>query len=72
MAQSAFANDTAGAGFLARLGDGLTRGLTFLAENNPRYARIQQLNRISDAELEAQGTTRAEAVRHMFRDQFYL
>ncbi|ETX30173.1 hypothetical protein [Roseivivax isoporae] len=72
MAQSANSTIAPSTGVFSQVAEGFTRGLTFLIENNPRYARIEKINRMSDAELEAQGVTRAEVVRRVFRDRFYL
>ena len=51
MAQSAPATATyiSFTGILDRMSEGLTRGLTFLVENNPRYRQISAINELSDA-----------------------
>ncbi|ETX15248.1 hypothetical protein OCH239_18395 [Roseivivax halodurans JCM 10272] len=74
MAQSApaTATHTSFGGILDRMTEGLTRGLTFLVENNPRYGQISAINGMSDAELSKRGTTRADLVRKVFSDRYYL
>lgn len=74
MAQSAPATAThiSFTGILDRMSEGLTRGLTFLVENNPRYRQISAINAMSDAELTRRGTTRADLMRRVFRDRYYL
>ena len=68
----ATATHTSFAGILDRMSEGLTRGLTFLVENNPRYRQISAINELSDAELSKRGTTRADMMRRVFSDRYYL
>ncbi|SLN15794.1 hypothetical protein ROJ8625_00516 [Roseivivax jejudonensis] len=72
MAQSAPADFSTADSLVSRLSQGLSRGLTFLIENNPRYGKIAAVNRMTDDELAARGTSRADMVRRAFQDQFYL
>ncbi|ETW13675.1 hypothetical protein ATO8_06581 [Roseivivax marinus] len=51
---------------------GLTRALTFLSHNNPRYQQLDRVQSMTDAEISARGTTRAAMVRLVFSDRFYL
>lgn len=44
--------------------------LVAMAEAHPRMAQINKLNALSDAELAARGTTRADEVRRIFPHQY--
>lgn len=48
------------------------RGLVAIAESGPRMKQVRRLNELSDADLEALGTTRAEMVRKIFGGSIYL
>ncbi|MGR3464426.1 MULTISPECIES: DUF1127 domain-containing protein [Rhodobacterales] len=48
------------------------RGLVALAETGPRMKQVRRLNEMSDEDLEALGTTRAEMVRKIFGGAIYL
>ncbi|EYD70453.1 hypothetical protein [Limimaricola hongkongensis] len=48
------------------------RGLVALAETGPRMQQVRRLNEMSDEDLEALGTTRAEMVRKIFGGAIYL
>ena len=52
--------------FLARPFVAVFNVLVAMAEAHPRMAQINKLNAISDAELAARGTTRADEVRRLF------
>ncbi|TRW98202.1 DUF1127 domain-containing protein [Paracoccus sp. M683] len=47
-------------------------GLIALAEAGPRMAQVRKLNAMSDEELAARGTTRAEEVRRIFSNSLYI
>ena len=57
---------------VARFFASIWSGMVFLAENSARARAVQQLNEMSDAELEARGVTRQDMVRKIFADKFYL
>ncbi|TNC65971.1 DUF1127 domain-containing protein [Rubellimicrobium roseum] len=40
--------------------------LTLLAEANPRLAAVERLNRLSDEDLAARGTSREDEIRRIF------
>ncbi|WP_341212996.1 DUF1127 domain-containing protein [uncultured Limimaricola sp.] len=48
------------------------RTLVAMAEAGPRMKQVQRLNEMSDADLEALGTTRAEMVRKIFGGTIYM
>ncbi|WP_334063997.1 DUF1127 domain-containing protein [Limimaricola cinnabarinus] len=48
------------------------RGLIAMAEAGPRMKQVQQLNEMSDEDLEALGTSRAEMVRKIFGGAIYM
>ncbi|WPY96145.1 DUF1127 domain-containing protein (plasmid) [Limimaricola variabilis] len=48
------------------------RGLVALAEAGPRMQQVRRLNEMSDEDLAALGTTRAEMVRRIFGGSVYL
>ncbi len=48
------------------------RGLVAMAEAGPRMEQIRKLNAISDEDLAAQGLNRADVVRKIFGNSFYL
>lgn len=52
--------------FLARPFVATFNVLVAMAEAHPRMAQINRLNALSDAELAARGTTRADEVRRIF------
>ncbi len=47
-------------------------GLVTLAESGSQAQALKQLSNMSDAELAARGTTRADAVRRIFAPRFYI
>ena len=56
---------------LARIWDWAGRTIQTMAENNPRLLRVQSLQAMTDAELDAQGITRDEIGHHVFHDVYY-
>ncbi|MGR3497508.1 MAG: hypothetical protein ACU0E9_01215 [Limimaricola soesokkakensis] len=48
------------------------RGLVAIAEAGPRMQQVRRLNDMSDEDLAALGTTRAEMVRKIFGGSIYL
>ena len=42
------------------------RGLVWMAENNSRMQAVDRLSKVTDAQLAARGTTRADEVRRIF------
>ncbi|MBV7394692.1 DUF1127 domain-containing protein [Mameliella sediminis] len=50
----------------------LFNGLVSIAEANSRVRTVERLNAMSDAELAQMGIQRADIVRHVFRDSFYI
>ncbi len=58
--------------FLARLGQGFFNLMVRIAEADPRYKRIEELNKLSDEEIAARGLSRADLVRQVLGDRMYL
>lgn len=46
--------------------------LVRMMENHPQTRQIDRLNAMSDADLAARGLTRADVIRHIFRDRYYI
>lgn len=46
--------------------------LISVAESNSRIKEVERLNAMSDEELAKRGVKRADIVRHVFRDSFYI
>ncbi len=59
-------------GFFSSLLDGLTRGVSQVAEANSRIHEVERLQAMSDEALAAKGIRRDEIVRHVFRDLYWL
>ncbi|MCI5110096.1 MAG: DUF1127 domain-containing protein [Marivita sp.] len=59
-------------GFFSSLLDGLTRGLSQVAEANSRIREVERLQALSDEALAAKGIRRDDIVRHVFRDLYWL
>ena len=60
------------ASIFARLGSALWNGLVYLSENNSRAKALRKLSEMSDAELAALGTNRADAARRILSDIYYV
>ncbi|OSQ51018.1 DUF1127 domain-containing protein [Marivita geojedonensis] len=58
-------------GFFSSLFDGLTRGLSQVAEANWRIREVERLQALSDEALAKKGLKREDIVRHVFRDVFW-
>jgi len=71
MAQSA-AHHSAPALHIGNPLAGLARLMVRIIETHPLSREIDKLNAMSDAELAARGTTRADATAQMFRGRYYL
>ncbi|WP_439122864.1 DUF1127 domain-containing protein [Marivita sp.] len=59
-------------GFFSSLLDGLTRGLSQVAEANCRVREVERLQALSDDALSAKGIRREDIVRHVFRDVYWM
>ena len=57
---------------VARFFNRIWNGLVFLAESGSQAQALKRLSEISDAEFEARGMTRADAVRRVFAPRFYI
>lgn len=68
MAQATTNIQLATPGILQRIGAFFVR----LSENNHRIRRVEQLNAMTDAQLEKLGIRREDIVRHVFADVMYI
>lgn len=59
-------------GIIARPFVAVWNFMLMLAEAHPKMTAVNKLNAMSDEQLAARGTTRADEVRRIFAGQFYL
>ncbi len=64
--------DTHSAPFFARIGPSIFNALIAIAEASPRYKAVEKINALSDDQIEAMGTTRADLVRDALGAYLYL
>lgn len=57
---------------LVGLGTSILNLMTRIAESNSRVREIERLSALSDEALEQRGLTRADIVRHVFRDVYFV
>lgn len=57
---------------ISRIGHAVLSFLVKLGEANALARDIEKLNKISDAEFEAKGTTRADAVQSLFVGRYFM
>lgn len=50
----------------ARIGASIWSALMHIAENSSQYKAVEKINALSDADIEAMGTTRVDLVREAF------
>lgn len=60
------------AALLRRGTSALGRFFVMIGESNSRMRAVEQLNRMSDAQLAARGLKREDIVQHVFRDTYYV
>lgn len=72
MTDFAYQHADAPANPVARVFNRIWDGLVFLGESGAQAQALKRISETSDAEFEARGTTRAEAVRRVFGGRFYL
>ncbi|SIO06134.1 hypothetical protein SAMN05444722_0276 [Rhodovulum sp. ES.010] len=51
---------------------GLMALMVRMVENHPLARQVDELNSYSDEDLAAKGLTRQDALRHIFRDRYYI
>lgn len=64
--------DGASGHFLTEILEGLTRGLSRIAETNSRIREVERLQAKSDSELARMGLNREGITMHVFRDVSWL
>ncbi len=72
MASTTFFTRTETAGTGRRILKAVAEAMTRYMERQSRADQIQRLQNKSDAELAQMGLRRADIVRHVFRDRFYV